>query len=117
MSVCAGGQLALMCNTTNSMHPFLQWNITVPPFDRQSAYVSTVSLESSLPLYINDIFFDISRDSDHGTLPLLSSLSVANVTAALNGTKVDCIYNVERSASELLSNTIHIIGTEEEGSA
>ena len=104
-----------MCNTTDAMRPFLQWNVTIPHIGGGSGFLSTVSQQSDLPICISNIFFNITRDSNNGTLPLVSTLSVANVTASLNGTKVDCIQNVERSSSVVLMKTINIIGTEQGG--
>ena len=82
-SVCPGEPLKFICNTTLD---YIQWNVTVvqPRVDsRESQLISDIILSTTNSLTINMIHFSIARNSTTGSRPLISSLSVSNVTAAL----------------------------------
>ena len=53
------------------------------------------------------------RDSDVGTLPLVSTLTVTNVTSNLNGTIVDC--TGDEGLSHVIMSTINIVRTGQGG--
>jgi hypothetical protein len=109
----------LMCSTTESINSLglLRWNVTLIHIDTAgdstTALVTPVSPQLHLPLQLSNIYFNITRDSDIGTLPLVSTLTVANVTADLNGTIVDCTEDEGRSL--VIMSTINIIRTGQEG--
>ena len=108
ISVCPGGQVELLCNTTDGVgSPTLLWNITIPHIGGDIGHVSTRSSQLDLPLNISNIYFNITRDSIYDTQPLVSTLSVTNVTAALNGTIVEC----RQRQTQILTNTINVIRT------
>jgi hypothetical protein len=107
-----------MCSTTESINSLglLLWNVTLLHIDNAgysaTKYVTSVSPQLHLPLQISNIYFNITRDSDIGTLPLVSTLTVANVTADLNGTIVDC---TEDGLTHVIMSIINIIRTGQEG--
>ena len=109
----------LLCSTSESMNSlgFLRWNVTLLHIDttERSAtqLVTPVSPQSNLPLQLSNIFFNITRDSDVGTLPLVSTFTVTNVTADLNGTIVDC--TEDEGLSHVFMSTINIIRTGQGG--
>ena len=103
----------LLCSTSESMNSLglLRWNVTLLHIDttEHSAthvqLVTPVSPQANLPLRLSNIYFNITRDSDVGTLPLVSTLMVTNVTADLNGTIVDCTED-EGLSHVLMKNSI-----------
>jgi hypothetical protein len=105
----------LMCSTTES--DLLRWNVTLIHIDTAgysaTGLVTPVSPQPDLPLQLSNIYFNITRDSTFNTLPLVSTLKVANVTADLNGTIVDCTEDEGRS--HVIMSTINIIRTGQEG--
>jgi hypothetical protein len=108
----------LMCSTTESNSlGLLRWNVTLLHIDTAgqttTRLVTLVSPQSDLPLQISNIYFNITRDSNFDTLPLVSTLTVANVTADLNGTIIDC--SEDEGRSHVIMSTINIIRTGQEG--
>lgn len=105
----------LLCSTTDSINSLglLRWNVTLLHIDTAensaTGLVTPVSPQSDLPLRLSNIVFNITRDSDVGTLPLVSTLTVTNVTSDLNGTIVDC--TEDEGLSHVLMSTINIIRT------
>ena len=73
---------------------------------------STLSLNSLRPINVSGHIFNITRTSIEGSLPLESTLSVANVTTDIEGTRIDCLNNGSN-----LSTIIHVIRVGEEGIA
>ena len=107
VSVCPGENLHFMCSTNWS---FIEWNITVVQSRLQSR-TKLVSDISPLPmLIVNGIIFSITRNSSLRSHRWTSTLSVANVTADLNGTIVKCTA-IEHSTLEIdsLLTTVLII--------
>ena len=106
-SVCPGEQLEFTCSTTLD---YIQWNVTVfqpIPNSRESFLVSDI-LSTTVPLTVNMIRFTVAKNSTSGSRPLISTLSVANVTAALNGTMVNCIAESDIEINKLVT-IIHVI--------
>lgn len=109
----------LLCSTSESMNSLglLRWNVTLLHIDTTeysaTKLVAPVSPQSDLPLQLSSIYFNITRDSDVGTLPLVSTLMVTNVTSELNGTIVDC--TEDEGLSHVLMSTINIIRTGQGG--
>ena len=110
--VCPGRELNLLCQTNSS---YLNWHLAVPymfntPYMRFLS--STLSLNSLRPINVSGHIFNITRTSIEGSLPLESTLSVANVTTDIEGTRIDCLNNGSN-----LSTIIHVIRVGEEGIA
>ena len=112
-SVCPGERLQFICHTTLD---YIRWNVTVVqprPDSRESELISNilnVSTTSSFP--VNMIQFTVGRSStaeSNRSHPLISTLSVANVTTSLNGTKVKCATFSESVTNTTSTATIHVI--------
>ena len=56
---------------------------------------------------------NITRDSTDGTVPIVSTLMVTNVTAALNGTTVEC--TTDNRQTQVIMKSINIIRSGPEG--
>ena len=96
---CLGEQLELICTTTGIV---LDWKITLNdlPYSR---LVSTTSANSTLN--VSNIVFTFARTSSQNSLPLISVLLVNPVSAALNGSVVNCV-NRETGRSSLTATTV-----------
>lgn len=118
VSVCPGENLHFICSTNQS---FIEWNITVvQPASGLQSRTKLVSDISPLPmLIVNGIIFSITRNSSLRSHRLTSTLSVANVTADLNGTIVKCtameidsllttVLIIRADISELQRDFIHL---------
>ena len=109
----------LTCSTTESMNSLgiLRWNITLIDTAAEDSsatqLVTPVSPQANLPLRLSNIFFNVTRDSDIDTLPLVSTLTVTNVTSDLNGTIVDC--TEDEGISRVIMSTIKIVRTGRQG--
>lgn len=107
VSVCPGESLHFICCTNQS---FIEWNITAlqsesGQTDSRTKLVSDISPLAML--IVNGITFTITRNSSLRSHRLTSMLSVANVTADLNGTIVNCT-SIEHSTLEAESSIITI---------
>ena len=101
---CPGEQLTLRCSTNET---YLEWSVT----DTQRRLVSFQGLAQELgPLTVNSIIVPISRISDNGVLPLVSTLSISNVTK-FNRTVVNCSEIMENGQKLTSSTNIHLIAT------
>ena len=101
-SVCPGGRLIITCSTNTS---FIRWNVTILHSGithTRSRLVSRI-YQSITPLLVNMNSFNVARNSSYGSLPLTSILSIANVSADVNGTKVSC---TELGSSTAETNTL-----------
>ena len=112
--MCPGGDITFECRTNNS---FLKWNITTYDADgnlnvtRDRVVSSSGQVVNSQP--INNLSLSIARISDIGSLPLISTLMVPYVTAAINGATVNCTEvgsSIEEAAT--MVTTIQVISTE-----
>ena len=77
----------------------LRWNVTVPLLEDSGESgigtgIVTTTVPKIPPLELGSadstFLFNISRLSTYGTLPLISTLSVANITSLFNGSTVGC---------------------------
>ena len=108
--MCSGGQLTFVCTTNRT---FIEWNITV--LDSMGIRISRTRLlstgsQSVESQTVNMIVFDITRRSKLDSTPLISTLSVANVTTGLNGTLINCT-DIESSLTETSTSvaTVQVI--------
>ena len=83
--VCPGEQLAFVCSTNKL---FIEWNITIFQSGQSISQARLVSSVSPIEtLVVNMKAFHIIRNE---FTPLTYTLIVANITADLNGTRVNC---------------------------
>ena len=87
--MCPGGQLNQTCHTTSGV-TLLAWNITLQHRYEQRFISSMGSADSAAPLTEGQTMFQFLRTS---VSPLISTIMIDNVTAALNGTRVECYYS------------------------
>ena len=112
-SVCPGERLEFVCTTDLD---YIQWNVSVVqprPDSRESQLISNIfNISTTNSFQLNMIQFTVARNitAESGSHPLISTLSVANVTTSLNGTKVKCTTFSESMMSVSVSSaTIHVI--------
>ena len=80
----------------------------------QSISIPVTSLSQfALPFIINGHYFTVTRNSADGAYPLLSTLTVSNVSADLNGTRVNCTAAVEGSPYVESSTSVAMINVAE----
>ena len=105
--VCPGEDLVFVCSTDRS---FIEWNVTLilgsgKRISRARLITSSISQVSPLVVQMKTVNITV-----HGSLPLTSTLTAANVTADLNGTQVSCIAiggSIEDVSTS--SATVHLI--------
>ena len=114
--ICPGGQLDITCKTNAT---FIEWNVTVPQYQRSSRYVlSSFGTPQSIGrLRIDESnIFSVSKLFDENlTLPLASVMFSDSVTDPINGTLITCTdyhsldSNLDVWITETLSTRLHII--------
>ena len=107
--MCMGEQLTFICTTDRE---FIEWNVTVLHLEERSSRTRLVLTQTLVtrPLVINMMIFDITRISIIGSLSLISTLTVANVTTDVNGTEMNCT-DIGNSLAETSSSvaTVYVI--------
>ena len=88
-SMCPGDHLSFTCSTNLT---FLEWNITTFQSGTSRRQIMTAISQSNVQLTINGHSFSITRTSDDGSYPIVSTLVVANIPADLtiNSTRIRC---------------------------
>ena len=90
VSVCPEGQITFVCTTNSTVH---EWNIFVPSHNYNRSKLVTIHspfMNESFPLGMIDLVAYVTKTSISDSLPLISTLSLINVTTDLNGTVVQC---------------------------
>ena len=91
-NVCPGEEFTLTCSTDQA--DFVKWNVqnTITSSFSRSWLISNSGTSVMLNLSIAEDpnAFSISRNSEPESLPLISSLTITNVTTSWNGTVVNC---------------------------
>ena len=100
VNLCPGDELILTCSTNET---FLQWRISTSVRRLVPSQGAASELE---PLTINSTTFYISKVSDNEAVPLISTITVYNVTADLNRTAVNCAEIDENGQIERMSTAI-----------
>ena len=107
-SVCPGEQLTLTCNTSTYTH---RWTLVDPNTGMMHSRLVSVPVhvpETIPPLQVQSFYFTFAVTSTPGTLPLISTLTVNNVTDYLNTSRISCLgVGSENSTSEVVN--IHVI--------
>ena len=115
--VCPGEQLTLECQSSLQNDFILGWNVYVPY--RNKTYPKffskdgvrdnttvTVEIESMVTLSFN-------RISESGDLPLVSQLSINNVSVNLNETRINCTEcDDDNNNIIIILTVIHIINND-----
>ena len=108
-SVCPGDQLVLTCNTSTEVH---QWTIVDPSTGRTSsrtiAVPATSRAQAITPLEVQAFVFSFAIISAPNTVPLISTLTVNDMTDYLNRSRISCLES-DTGNSEMVS--IHILGS------
>ena len=84
--MCAGKKSALTCQTTMDQH--LSWDIYIPHHDRSYSklYAYEGARDTSSVEVDAMVTLTFDRTSESEVFPLISQLSINNVTTHLNGT-------------------------------
>ena len=109
-SVCPGEQLTSTCNTSTYAH---RWTLVDPNTGMMYSRLVSVPVHDTPqiidPLKVQSFTFTFAVTSALGTLPLISTLTVNNVTDYLNTSRIGCQVEdgSENSTSEVVN--IHVI--------
>ena len=113
--VCPGKQLTLECKSSLQDNFILEWNVYVPyrnktyskPFSKDGVRdPTTVEIESMVTL-------SFDRISELGDLPLVSQLSINNVSVNLNETRINCTeHDDDNNNNIIILTVIHIINSD-----
>ena len=108
-SICPGDQLTLTCNTSTDVQ---QWTIVDPntgmSYTRIIAVPTTSNPQAITPFEIQPFIFSFAIISTPNTSPLISSLTVNDVTNYLNTSRISCL---ERDTGNSEAVSIHILGS------
>lgn len=105
ITLCPGGRMDFYCTTNNTVH---HWSIKISSStgtDQRATDISDIGPGRNLT--ISKKIFQVTRNSTYQSLPLITTLTAVNLTADLNGTKVQCT-DVSRDNSTNTA-TLHII--------
>ena len=112
--MCPKEQLTLECQSSLQDDFILEWNVYVPyrnktyskPFSKDGVRdLTTVAIESMVTL-------SFDRISESGDLPLVSQLSINNVSVNLNGTRINCTERTIDNDNLIIQTVIHIINSD-----
>jgi hypothetical protein len=102
-SVCPQSRPSFRCSTNLT---FLEWIITFSLSGGPRRQVLTAETKLALDLIIGGHVFNITKNSAFDSYPLESVLTIANATATLTATKINC---TERSSVEISSSIAAIV--------
>ena len=98
-----------MCSTN---YIFLEWSVSTARQPSLHETRSISNLDQNVvvsPILINSANFTFSRDSSPRDLPLVSTITIMNVTSNLEGTVIRCTgLNSSSVSSVVLMTTIHL---------
>ena len=102
VTVCPGSRPSFRCSTNLT---FLDWIITVPLSGslQSRRQIVTANTQLALDLVIEGHVFNITRNSTLGSYPLESVLTIANATAILSATKINCTEKSSDKSSSLIA--------------
>ena len=114
--VCSEEQLTLICMSTHHQGQlFITWNVQIPHYNNSySKFYSYTGLRDPISYEIEPmVTLSLDRISELGVLPLISQLSINNMSVNLNRTRINC---TERTSDNILilsnmQTTIHIINS------
>ena len=106
--ICPGEQqTTLMCSTN---HIFLEWNVSslgqtetrsISSLDHQNPTIA--------PITMNSADFTFSRVSSPMALPLVTTMTIMNITSILEGTLISCSgLNRSSDSTIVLMTTVHV---------
>ena len=100
-SVCSGDQLNLTCHAASN-ETLLLWSVTSTSLSvSQRRFISSDSNATSVtPLTVGQTMFQFFRTS---TSPLISTMTIDNVSTSLNGTRVECSYGSEVTETTIIT--------------
>ena len=90
VSVCPEGQITFVCTTNGTVH---EWSVSVTSYDYSRSKLVTIDspfMNEPFPWGTTDLAAYVTKTSISDSLPLISTLSLINVTTDLNGTVVEC---------------------------
>ena len=111
LELCPGESQTLVCNAS---YMFLEWSVitTSQPSLNQTRTISYSAITSAvmvLPIRVNTTNITFSRHSPRMALPLVSTMTIVNVSSHLNGSVISCTgINSSSVFSVVLMKTIHI---------
>ena len=105
VAVCPGEQRTTLTCSTN--HIFLDWNVSFMQPEIRSISITDQNVVVS-PIIVDSANFTFSRVSSPGALPLVSTMTVMNITSNLEGTIITCTgLNSSSVSSVVLMTIIH----------
>ena len=109
-AVCrVGDRLEVMCSTNESA---LEWEVVSVAGTNDHNIESTVtSTQQVQDVHTsNSTVLIFSRTSEHGILPLVSTLEITFVGQTMNGSTVTCMESTGRAMAPIATTTVHIVG-------
>ena len=87
---------------------FLYWTVSVPSLDTNPTRIlSNQGSRSRHNLTVGSSVFHFTRISSVAQIPLISQITIDNVTVGINGTRLFC--STDGDKNNALMSTIHVI--------
>ena len=107
-TVCPGEQPTTLTMSCSTNHTFLEWSISTLKHETRSISYLDQNVFVQ-PIMVDSANFTFSRISSPGTLPLVSTMTIMNITSNLEGVTISCIgLNSSSLSSVVLMTTIHV---------
>ena len=112
--VCSGKQLTLECRSSLQDDFFLEWDVYVPYYNKMypKAYSKNGRRDTVLHEIESMVTLTFDRTSESRSLPLVSQLSINNVSVNLNKTRINCTERNLDNNSIIMQAIIHIISND-----
>ena len=112
--MCPGEQFTLECQSSLQDDFVLEWNVYVPYCNK--VYHKLYSKNGIRDPTTDEIEYMVTlsfdRTSESGDLPLVSQLSISNVSLNLNETRINCTERNNDNNNLIIQTVIHIINSD-----
>ena len=112
--VCPEEQLTLECQSSLQDDFVLEWNVYVPYLNETSHKLYSVNgvRDTKIVEIKSMVTLSFNRTSESGDLPLVSQLSINNVSMNLNETRINCTERTNDNNNIIIQTVIHIIDSD-----
>ena len=112
--VCPGEHLILECQSSFEVDFILEWHVSVPYLNETSHKLYSVNgvRDTTIVKIESMVTLSFNRISESGDLPLVSQLSINNVSVNLNETRINCTERDDDDNNLIILTVIHIINSD-----
>ena len=112
--VCPEDQLSLECQSSLQDKFVLEWNVYVPYHNKMPHKLYSINgvRDTKIAEIESMVTLSFNRISESGDLPLVSQLSINNVSVNLNETRINCTERDDDNNNIIIQTVIHIINSD-----